>query len=97
MGASVGASGIVTDIGGRVGDFYAAYPPATGLTRDEVAALYIYTTESVLYRQLNAMLRDANRGPWSRSRPPPLRHPREGGGPEVAGVTEFTGFPPSRE
>ena len=24
MGASVGASGIVTDIGGRVGDFYAA-------------------------------------------------------------------------
>jgi uracil DNA glycosylase len=34
---------------------------ASGLTRDEVAALYIYTTESVLYRRLNATLRDANR------------------------------------
>ena len=26
-----------------------------------------------------------------------LRHPREGGGPEVAEVAEFAGFPRSRE
>jgi hypothetical protein len=31
------------------------------LTRDEIAALYLYTCESCFYRQMNATLRDANR------------------------------------
>jgi hypothetical protein len=39
----------------------AGTPAAGELTRDEVAALYLYTCESSFYRQLNATLRDANR------------------------------------
>lgn len=42
-------------------------PSAADLSRDEVAALFLYTTESVLYKQLNATLRDPDRGkagPW---------------------------------
>lgn len=34
---------------------------AEGLGRSEIAALYLYTTGSVFYRQLNAMLRDPDR------------------------------------
>ncbi len=34
---------------------------AVGLTEDEVAAFYLYTTESPFYRRLNVALRDADR------------------------------------
>lgn len=40
---------------------------AGSLTAEDVAALYLYTTESPVYRQLNAALRDPNRkkiDPW---------------------------------
>jgi uracil DNA glycosylase len=41
---------------------YAAGRPVTnGLSTDDVAALYLYTTESPLYRQMNAALRDQDR------------------------------------
>ncbi len=38
-----------------------AAKPGTTLTADEIAAVYLYTTESSFYRRLNAILRDANR------------------------------------
>src|SRR5262249_47357741 len=34
---------------------------AGGLTADEIAAVHLYTTESVFYRKLNAALRDPDR------------------------------------
>jgi hypothetical protein len=45
----------------------AGKPQASGLDEHEVAALFLYTTESPLYRQLNATLRDRDRTkarPW---------------------------------
>ena len=36
--------------------------PVAGLPADVVAALYLYTIESAFYRQLNAALRDPDRG-----------------------------------
>jgi hypothetical protein len=39
----------------------AGKPAAQGLSEDEIAALYLYTTESSFYRQLNATLRDSDR------------------------------------
>ncbi|MET8544978.1 ADP-ribosyltransferase domain-containing protein [Kitasatospora sp. NPDC004799] len=35
---------------------------ATGLSADEVAALYLYTCESAFYREINAVLRSPDRG-----------------------------------
>ncbi|HEX4613796.1 MAG TPA: VWA domain-containing protein, partial [Urbifossiella sp.] len=38
-----------------------AAKPGTDLTADEIAAVYLYTTESSFYRRLNAILRDPDR------------------------------------
>lgn len=38
-----------------------AAKPGTTLSADEIAAVYLYTTESSFYRRLNAVLRDPNR------------------------------------